>query len=82
MPTEILTKQFIVDVRGQPIGVILPIEEYAALTQRSGVNRESRVSVVSPLLGALKSEYGEVASTEAMDKTLRELWSVWDSSAS
>jgi hypothetical protein len=80
MTTATLTKQFIFDAYGTPIGVILPIEDYEALVKPRAdrVSPKSRHSYVSPLLGALRDLSGEVASTEEMDAALEELWSTWD----
>lgn len=80
MATATLTKQFILDAYGTPIGVILPIEDYEALV-KPRVNRVSpkaRENYVSPLFGALRYLGGEVASTKDMDAALEELWSTWD----
>lgn len=74
-----LTKQYIFDAAGVPVGVILPIEEYNALTRENllpGVKGKQLPQ--SPLYGALRHLKGTVASTEEIDETLRELWSSWD----
>jgi hypothetical protein len=80
MATATLTKQFILDAYGTPIGVILPIEDYEALVKQrvNRVSPKSRDNYVSPLFGALQYLGGEVASTEDMDAALEELWSTWD----
>lgn len=79
MMTGVLTKQFIVDASGMPIGVILPIEDYEALieTKPQRVIKKSQTSR-SPLYGALRHLGGAVASTEDIDASLREMWSTWD----
>ena len=74
-----LTKQYILDAAGIPVGVILPIEEYDALTKSKplpGVKGQRLAQ--SPLYGALRHLKGTVAATEDLDETLHELWSSWD----
>ena len=79
MPTEVLTKQYILDVHGVPIGVILPIEQYESLTKTPiAVDQNAQQTAVSPLFGALRSSEGGVASTVEIDETRQELWSAWD----
>jgi hypothetical protein len=76
MSTPILTKQYIRDADGNPIGIILPIEEYRRLTRAS--SQAGSLPQDSPLLGALSYLGGEVAPTETLDETIREMWSSWD----
>lgn len=74
-----LTKQYILDTAGVPIGIILPIEEYNALTKSKPLpGVKGKQLAQSPLYGALRHLKGTVASTEDIEETLRELWSSWD----
>ena len=66
-----ITKQFILDTNGNPIGVILPIEEYRGLV---AYDSQKRPKEQQALLGALEHLGGSVASTEEIDATLKELW--------
>ncbi len=75
-----LPKQYIVDEMGQPIAVIVPIDEYQKLTQEQPANDESQTETPqrkSPY-GALMHLGGPVPSAEEIDEARRELWSVWD----
>lgn len=79
MTTGALTKQFIVDASGTPIGVILPIEDYQALIKTKSDNVIKKAQPTqSPLYGALRQLDGAVASTEDIDAALKEMWSTWD----
>ncbi|MBX2998603.1 MAG: hypothetical protein KF893_08850 [Caldilineaceae bacterium] len=75
MTTSLLTKQYILNEQGAPIGIILPIEEYEALIQSV---EETPFSVQPTLFGALKHLGGAVASTDLLDETIREVWATWD----
>ena len=81
MSSASLTKQYILDSTGKPIGVILSIEEYQVLTQSKQVI-EDRISppAQSSLHGVLRHLGGTVAPTDTLDKTRRELWSAWNRS--
>jgi hypothetical protein len=74
-----LTKQYIQDSPGKPIGIILPIEEYRALTQAQAntVDQNSQPARVT-LYGVLRHLGGAIAPTEILDETRRELWSTWN----
>lgn len=78
MSSAVLTKQYILDAKGKPIGVILPIEEYNALARKAKPLNQDDSSSQSPLYGALRYLGGAVAPTEVLDETRRELWSAWD----
>jgi hypothetical protein len=79
MATATLTKQFILDVSGVPIAVILPIEDYEALVKSRVDSTPAKLrNYCSPLFGALRHLGGEVASTEEIDADLKKLWSSWD----
>lgn len=82
MTTTVLTKQYILDAHGSPIGVILPIEQYEVLIQSKEVSRHEQQEVtVSPLFGALQPLAGDVAPTAEIDQALDELWSTWNESS-
>jgi antitoxin (DNA-binding transcriptional repressor) of toxin-antitoxin stability system len=75
-----LPKQYIVDETGQPVAVIVPIDEYEALVQEQPTPDEHQTETPkrkSPY-GALKHLGGPVPSAEEIDEARRELWSVWD----
>jgi hypothetical protein len=75
----VLTKQYIRDITGKPIAVILPIEEYQALIQLPAEPEMQRPQPArSSLYGALRHLGGAVAPTEILDQTRRELWSTWN----
>lgn len=79
MPSVVLTKQYIRDITGKPIGVILPIEEYQTLVQlQSEPVSESQGPAGASLYGVLRHLGGSIASTEILDETRRELWSTWN----
>lgn len=80
MPSVALTKQYILDNTGKPVGVILPIEEYQALTQQYGTVDQNSQPARSSLYGVLRHLGGDIAPTEILDETRRELWSAWDRS--
>jgi hypothetical protein len=82
-----LTRQYIWDKNGRQIGVILSIEEYQALVRlqpkaERRARPSTRVAEAHPqsLYGALRHLDGEVAPTEDLDDTRRELWAAWDQS--
>ncbi|GAB4447878.1 MAG: hypothetical protein Fur0044_43720 [Anaerolineae bacterium] len=79
MSSAVLTKQYIRDITGKPIGVILPIEEYQALVQLQAepASQGQGLSGAS-LYGVLRHLGGGVAPTETLDETRRELWSTWN----
>jgi hypothetical protein len=79
MAISSLTKQYILDASGVPIGVILPIEDYQALiTAKSKRVMKKPEAFQSPLFGALRYLGGAVAPTEEIDSTLKEMWSTWN----
>ena len=75
-----LPKQYIVDETGQPIAVIVPIDEYQKLVHEQPANGESETKPPQrkSAYGALKHLGGPVPSAEETDEARRELWSVWD----
>ena len=74
MSSVTLTKQYIRDATGEPIGVILPIEEYRALTQsQHRIVDQSNQPAQASLYGVLRYLGGAVAPTEILDETRREL---------
>jgi hypothetical protein len=87
MSETTLTRQFILDASGKPVGVILPIEEYQELvkaveesTVSTGQIKSDALSRPSSrsLYGVLRRLGGQVAGTEGLDQALRDLWSAWD----
>lgn len=79
MSSIALIKQYIRDATGKPIGIILPIEEYQALTQGQLETVDQNSQPAQPsLYGALRHLGGTVAPTELLDETRRELWSAWN----
>lgn len=79
MSSAVLTKQYIRDITGKPIGVILPIEEYQALAQLQAESTSQRQEPTgASLYGVLRHLGGGVAPTETLDETRRELWSTWN----
>ena len=81
MSSVSLPKQYILDSTGKPIGVILSIEEYQALTQSKPLTKgRNRPPVPSSLHGILRHLGGTIAPTETLDETRRELWSAWNRS--
>jgi len=74
-----LTRQYILDANGKPIGIILPIEEYRELTQGRDVEAiESSQSAPQSLFGVLRHLGGHVADTGSLDEARRALWKSWD----
>jgi hypothetical protein len=87
MSDATLTRQFILDASGKPIGVILPIEEYQELVQAiegcTASTDQPKPNVLSrpssrSLYGVLRRLGGQVAGTDGLDQALRDLWSAWD----
>jgi hypothetical protein len=74
MSGSILTRQLILDAEGKPIGIILPIEEYRALSLQAG----EAVRGGASLFGALRHLGGHVADTKTLESTRRELWASWE----
>lgn len=74
-----LTRQLILDANGEPIGIILPIEEYQELTRgRRAETIEGSQSAPQSLFGVLRHLGGRVADTESLDEARRALWKSWD----
>lgn len=82
MTSGVLKRQYILDSQGEPVGVILPIEEYRQLVQAlpsTGIHiGGAEEAPPRSLYGVLRHLGGTIASTDELDETRRELWATWD----